>query len=270
MLCGVVGLGLIGGSIALACINKNIKAYGYDTNSETVKQAKSKGIDSESIPDKIFQSGIIFISLYPNDTVEFIKSNCHKFKQDSIIIDCCGVKECILNEITPLSQQYGFTFIGGHSMFGSELSGFSSANTSLINDSTFLYVKDGAKQLSIDIFIHFVKYIGFKDALETTAKAHDLIISYTSQLPHIIACAYMLGKTITNQDIEKFCAGSHRDISRVANINANLWSELFIKNKENICNNIDIFISNLQMFKDLIQLSQVYDLKFLLEKCSMK
>ncbi len=251
---GVVGLGLIGGSMAKAIKeNTGHTVYGYDIKVSEIFAAQLVGSVDEALTDEnIAECDFVIISAYPQGTIDFVKAKAEKFKKGSIVVDCGGTKIKVCNELYPIADKNGFEFIGGHPMAGTQYSGFSHSRANLYKGATMLLAPQAktdieTREKTRDLFLS----LGFGRVQFTTPEQHDRVIGYTSQLPHIISNAYV--KSPNAQDQRGFSAGSYKDLSRVARLNETMWTELFLENRENIIFEIDTLIDNLKQYSDAIK-----------------
>ncbi|MHC1684862.1 MAG: prephenate dehydrogenase [Clostridiaceae bacterium] len=268
----VVGLGLIGGSLAMALRELSPKAlYAVDINEETIRDAKARGVIDEGynnpeIPLK--KSDLVIISLYPNDSLKFIKDNVDNFKQGAIVTDTVGIKEKMMMAVSDLERK-NFDFIGGHPMAGKEVSSFKNATKDLFVGASYIFTpSEDSKVENIKLLEDIARGIGCSQVVTVDCKKHDEIIAYTSQIAHVIAVA-MVENNLFSQS-KGFTAGSFRDVTRVANINANLWSELMIENKESLVEQIEVFQENLEKIKTAINNENYEDLKDIFKRSSSK
>ena len=264
----IIGLGLIGGSFALS-IKKNTSytVCGIDINPDVIAKALKIGAIDEghSSPDIISNADIIILSLYPKESIEFIKSNLHLIKKGCIVLDSCGVKKLICDEITPLAKDNDFIFIGGHPMAGKETQGFDSATPHLFEGASMILTPStDCNTETLESLKKLISKLGFAQTVITTPQNHDTMIAYTSQLPHILASSYV--KSPQSLLHQGYSAGSFKDVSRVASLNAVMWSDLFLANRENLSVEIDTLISHLSDFRDAIKSSDAEKLQTLLEE----
>ncbi|MCQ4021564.1 MULTISPECIES: prephenate dehydrogenase [unclassified Ruminococcus] len=263
----VVGLGIIGGSMAKA-IKKYTEHYviGINRTRSTLEKALECGaIDEIGDEDSVKDADIIILGLYPALAVDFIKRNCDKIKKTAIVTDTSGIKAAICPELDKIARENGFTFIGSHPMAGKETNGFDSADADLFFGASFIVVPGNAPYSKVRKLCRLAMNMGFSSVRFTTTEEHDRMIAYTSQLPHVLACAYVLSPQCPNH--KGFSAGSYRDVSRVAKINATLWSELFIENREPLMAEIDTLINNLKLIKKDIEAENTDELIKTLDKC---
>ena len=230
MIITVVGLGLIGGSFCKAIKEKtDYTCLGIDLSEEVIKKAISeKTIDGEC--KDLSVSDITIVCLYPEATVEFILKNKDKFKKGSIVTDVCGIKEYIVSSVKDAVRECGATFIGAHPMAGREFSGYSYSLADLYKNASFIMTPEDAPEDAVSELESLALMLGFGKVVKTTPREHDEIIAYTSQLAHIVSSAYI--KSPTLQKEVGFSAGSFKDLTRVAKLNEDMWTSLFMKNKE--------------------------------------
>ncbi len=255
---GVIGLGLIGGSIAKA-IKKNTKhkVFGFDKNEKTLSDAAAIGaIDNVFDDDSFAQCEIIVIALYPEETKRFFKDSVDKFKRGTVVVDCAGVKEVICNELSKLATDKGVYFIGGHPMAGNEFSGFENSSAELFAGAPMVLCNESSANIvALKAAELLFLSIGFGSVNITTAKEHDKIIAFTSQLAHIVSNAYIKSDTAKNHT--GLSAGSYQDLTRVAKLNEFMWTELFMDNKENLIMELDSLIIRLTEYNDALKNADV-------------
>lgn len=253
MMISIIGLGLIGASFAKAIKTKTDHTVtGFDINIDVLNSAiDDRTIDFIGNDELLSQSDMVIVSLYPSATIDFVKQNADKFKSGAIVIDTCGIKSEICKELTAVSTQNGFIFIGAHPMAGKETSGYSSSCSDLFDNAYMILTPLSASEETVNLLKDFSAKLGFKGVTISTPLEHDKIIAYTSQLPHVLACAYISDPDAVRHD--GFSAGSYKDVSRVATINATMWTELFIENKDCLTSHIDTLIENLQKLKTYIE-----------------
>lgn len=249
----VVGLGLIGASLAKAIKQRtDSTVIGIDINGEVTNKALLEGtIDKIGSAEDLRNTDLTIVSLYPAAAADFVKSNADKFKKGSVVTDTCGIKEKICDELVDFSHENGFEFIGAHPMAGKEKFGYDFSEATLFDNAYMILTPVDADENNVDMLRELSQKIGFKGVTVSTPAEHDRIIAYTSQIPHVLACAYVSDPDAVLHN--GFSAGSYKDISRVADINARLWQELFIENSRQLVGHIDILINNLQNMKQLIE-----------------
>ena len=252
MIVGIVGLGLIGGSLARAYKQKKHTVYGYDLDDKILDVAKMVNvIDKDLDKDTIAQCDCILIALYPKATIEYLEHMGKYIDNKTVVIDCCGVKEEVCEACFKIAKEYGFTFVGGHPMAGKQYSGFKYSREDLFENASMIIVPEKCNDIE---FLNRVKEMllpaGFGKITVSTAKEHDEIIAFTSQMPHIVSNAFI--KSPTAREHNGFSAGSYKDLTRVAWLNENMWTELFFDNKENIVKELDFFIDEITKYKDAL------------------
>ena len=268
----IVGLGLIGGSYAMALNElspKNI--WGIDIDINTLNYAESLGIIDKGYLDPrvpLSKSDIVIICLYPNATIQFIKNNIEYFKDGVIITDTAGIKNKVINEIE-LFLPNNLEFIGGHPMAGKEYNGIRNATKDLFVDANYIITPTKNNSiLNIKIIEDLIMKLGCKRVVKVSSEEHDEIIAYTSQLPHIIANALI--NSDIKEDVNLFEGGSFNDVTRVANINISLWLELIMENKDNIIKSLDVFSNNIKNIQDAIRDNDNNKLELIFENGNYK
>ena len=258
----VIGLGLIGGSMAKAVKQfTNDFVFGFDISDDVISKAISDGTIDEKLTDSALAlCDYVFIALYPQATIDFILDKKDIFKPDAVIVDCCGVKQKIVDAVDSIIDGVKWNFIGGHPMAGKEVGGYDNSESSLWQNAYFILTPcRKSDDKVIKNTSDYIKNLGFKNITLSTPEHHDKVIAYTSQLPHVLACAYVFNPM--SREHCGFSAGSYKDVSRVALINENLWTELFLDNKESLCDEIDLLIKDLDSLKKFIESSDRDGLK---------
>ncbi len=254
MVIGIIGLGLIGGTLAKAIrLNTGHTVLGRDINKSVVLKAKlMEAINYQLEDDRIPECDMIIIALYPQSTLDVLHEIAPLISKNAIVIDCTGIKSKICEEAGRISQQYGFTFIGGHPMAGIEKSGFEFSNAEIFkNASMILTPYPNISIQTMDKMKKFFLSIGFGRITVKTPQEHDRIIAYTSQLAHVLSSSYI--KSPTARDHRGLSAGSFKDMTRVAYLNEEMWCELFFDNKDALITEISQLISNLNDFKTALE-----------------
>ena len=249
---GILGLGLIGGSLARAYAKAGHTVYCYDQDTSMLEFAELSGVvhgklDNNTIP----QCQLILLAIYAGGSIRWLEQNAAFIKQNTMVIDCCGIKEDICNRCFPLANQYDFTFVGGHPMAGSHNSGFKYSRSNLFQGAPMVIVPPRFDDPEL---LQYVKELlepcHFGSFSITTAEKHDEMIAFTSQMPHIISNAFI--KSPTAKIHKGFSAGSYKDLTRVAWLNPQMWAELFLSNKEHILQELDVYINSLTAYRDAI------------------
>ena len=250
----VVGLGLIGGSIAKT-IKKRMPQHnilGMDVNRDVVFKAKLlEAIDAELTPERLPICDMVFVATWPKAAVEYVQQNADRFRPGAMVIDLCGVKRAVCEPLFKTAQEHGFLFVGGHPMAGIEYSGFDHATAALFqNASMILTPPPGTSIQTLAELKHFFRELGFAQVVMTSPQEHDRVISYTSQLAHVVSSAYV--KSPEAMQHHGFSAGSFRDMTRVARLNPAMWTELFLLNREPLLGELDALIAHLNEYRQAL------------------
>jgi prephenate dehydrogenase len=251
---GIVGLGLIGGSMAKSIKSRTDNTVlGIDTNEETMTLATMSGSIDGVLDDANLKScDLILVAIPPRALVKWAEETAPKIDSHTILVDLCGVKRYICSKLTPLAEKYGFSYIGGHPMAGKEISGFKSADDSLFLGASMILTPDKNTDIHmLDSLKEFFLKIGFETLTFSTPEEHDRIIAYTSQLAHISSSAYI--KSPTAQSQMGFSAGSYRDMTRVARLDEDMWTELFAANRDKLVSELEEFIGHLDAYLDALK-----------------
>ena len=219
MTVGILGLGLIGGSLARAYKLAGHTVYAKNLEPEMFSFAMLAGavdgvLDEEAIP----QCDLILLAIYPEGSAAWLESNGGRITRDTLVIDCCGTKQLVCSRCFPVARRYGFTFVGGHPMAGSQFSGFKYSRATLFQGAPMVLVPPVYDDMALLQRVkEALEPCGFGFFSVTTAEAHDRMIAFTSQMPHILSNAFI--KSPTALEHKGFSAGSYRDLTRVAWLN---------------------------------------------------
>jgi len=253
MTVGIVGLGLIGGSMAKAYsqIEENT-VLGADTDRPMLEYARLRGaIHGELTPETVPQCELIFVALYPQAAIAWMTEMAPHIRPGTFVMDLCGTKRTVCEAGFSLAEQYGFTFVGGHPMAGKQYSGFKHARADLFRGAYMVIVPPRTDDIFLlDTIKHLLAPAGFGHLTVSTADKHDEVIAFTSQLAHVVSNAYV--KSPTASVHAGFSAGSYKDLTRVAQLNETMWSELFVENKEHLTAELDTIIGELTKYRDAI------------------
>ena len=269
----IVGLGVIGGSYAMALKAAGYEdVYGIDSNLETLRKAKELGLIKEGYVDGkeiIGEADLIIISLYPRLVKNFIHENRNYLKKGAIITDATGIKEHFVDDILAILPE-GIDFIFGHPMAGREKKGIDYASKEVFKGANYLItVTDRNKEENIKLLENIIYDMGFKKIKRINPEYHDKMIAFTSQLPHAIAVA-LINSDEEGRDTGSFIGDSYRDLTRIANINEDLWSELFFGNKDNLLEVIEHFLNEMSKIKSALIEENEDELKSLFIKSSKR
>ena len=262
---GIVGLGLIGGSLAKAYKRAGDEVLGYNRNKATQGYAELSGaIDGELTDQNIGECDVVFICLTIDAVVEWLKEKASLFSEDELVIDCCGIKRRICETGFEEAVEHGFTFVGGHPMAGKQYGGFKNSTETLFDGASMVLVTERRDDISFLAYLKDIfKRAGFGRLSFMTAEQHDDMIAFTSQLTHIAANAFV--KDEANYPAGFPVGGSFRDFTRVADLNENMWSDLFLENKEYILNVLGNYIDELEKYRKAITEEDEETLKELLK-----
>ena len=263
---GILGLGLIGGSMARAFSKAGHTVYAADTDETILSFAQLSGaVSAEMNSSNIGLCDLLLLAIYPEGSARWLEENAHLVSPNALVMDLCGIKEEICRRCFPLAEQYGFTFVGGHPMAGSHFSGFKYSRSNLFQGAPMVLVPPR--------FDDIMLLQRVKDALAPcnfgafsvcTAQEHDRLIAFTSQMPHVLSNAYIKSPTALSHS--GFSAGSYKDQTRVAWLNAPMWAELCMENRENMLYELATYIRSLEAYRAALQAQDMAALTALLEE----
>ena len=262
---GILGLGLIGGSLARAYALEGHTVYAIQRNESMLSFAMLAGavhgkLDKQTIPC----CDLILLAIYPDGSASWLEENASLISPNALVMDCCGVKAEICRRCFPVAQEYGFTFVGGHPMAGSQFSGFKYSRADLFEDQPMVLVPPVFDDIALlDRVKKALEPCHFGSFSVTTAVEHDKLIAFTSQMPHILSNAFIKSPTALGH--KGFSAGSYRDLTRVAWLNPQMWAELFLENKENVLFELDYYIDSLNAYRKALDKDDMDALVALLE-----
>lgn len=263
----IIGMGLIGGSLARTIkLHTDAVVYGCDTNPQAIQQALlMSAIDAELTDEALVQCDLVLVALYPAAIIRWITDHAEQFKPGAIVIDCGGVKQSICQAIFPLAADSPWHFIGGHPMAGREYSGFRYARDDLFDNASMILCGHGDDQLDVlQTARNFFLDLGFRRVQFTTPRIHDEMIAYTSQLAHIVSSAYV--KCPLAAKHRGFSAGSFADMTRVARLNEDMWTELFLDNREALLPVVEDLAERVCEYRDALRDSDGETLRRLLRQ----
>ena len=252
MTVGICGLGLIGGSMARAYSESGDKVLGYDADEATLGYASLAGMISDTLTEKnIGKCHLLLVALYPEATVDYLKRMAPSISKKTVVIDLCGTKKQVCRVGFELAERYGFTFVGGHPMAGKQYSGIKYSKANLFHGAPMVIVPPVYDDIAfLDRIKKLLAPAGFGKISVTTAEEHDRTIAFTSQLAHVVSNAYV--KSPTAESHRGFSAGSYKDLTRVAWLNENMWTELFLENKEPLLFELDQIIGALSEYREAL------------------
>ena len=263
---GIVGLGLIGGSMA-----KSIKkrtghsVYGADLDRETMDLARMCGaIDKVLTKEDLPQCHILLLAVRPGAAVEWVREHAGEISRETILVDLCGVKRVVVKEIAPIARKQGFAYVGGHPMAGRERGGFVSSLEDLyVGASMILTPNQETDPAVLEKLKAFFLDVGFAGITLSNPEEHDRIIAFTSQLAHIVSSSYV--KSPEAQRRRGFSAGSFQDMTRVARLDEDMWTELFLDDADYLTAELDELIRHLNEYAQVLKAGDREGLRALLK-----
>ena len=250
---GILGLGLIGGSLARAYAMAGHTVFAAEKDESMLAFAQLAGaVDAPLTPENLSECELVLLAIYPEGSANWLEENARHISQNALVMDCCGVKQLICERCFPLAEAYGFTFMGGHPMAGTHFSGFKYSRADLFRGAPMVLVPHRFDDMDLlDRAKDALAPCGFGSFSVTTARDHDRMIAFTSQMPHILNNAFI--KSPTALEHKGFSAGSYKDLTRVAWLNPRMWAELFLENREFVMNELNIYIAALASYRDAVE-----------------
>ncbi len=266
MIVGIVGLGLIGGSMARAVKNAGFTVYGDDIDRTVLLKAQMLEIVDQPLTDEnIGSCSVIILGIYPGATLEWLSSHAPYINQDTVVMDTCGVKRAVCYKAWEIAEQHGFTFVGGHPMEGAAKIGFNYSNPAMFQKASMILCPKADITLEkMKVLKDVLDAAGFGRYEMTTPEHHDEMIALTSQLAHVVSSAYAMAPNCRAH--KGYSAGSFKDMTRVAYLNETMWTELFLDNRENLLNELGGLIGRLSEYLDVLERGKADELRSLLAK----
>ena len=270
MIIGITGLGLIGGSLAKAYRAAGHEVYGFDEDEAILGFARLAGAISGVLDDQsIGRSAALFVAINPAAAMDYLKQVAPQIAKDSLVFDVCGVKRTVCERMFALADEHGFTFVGAHPMAGSHKDGFKNSRADLFSGASMILVPPVYDDADLFGRIEAVlKPLGFGHLTVTTAEKHDEMIAFSSQMAHIVSNAFIKSKSAGSH--KGFSAGSYRDLTRVARLNAAMWSELTMANADYLLAELDGFIAEVEKYKEALIAGDHARMQKLLEEGSRR
>nr|WP_325212529.1 prephenate dehydrogenase [uncultured Oscillibacter sp.] len=264
---GIVGLGLIGGSMA-----KSVKArtahtvYGADLDQETMALARMSGaIDAPLTEENLPRCDLILVAICPGAAVRWVRDHAEQIAKSAILVDLCGVKRVVVEALAPIAEEHGFAYIGGHPMAGKERGGFTASSEDLYAGASMILTPDKRTDMQLlETLKAFFLDVGFAGLTFSDPEEHDRIIAFTSQLAHITSSAYV--KSPEAQRRRGFSAGSFQDMTRVARLDEDMWTELFLDDADYLVKELDILIDNLAAYSAALKSGDAERVRALLKE----
>ncbi len=266
MTIGIMGLGLIGGSLARALHESGEhRILGADAIASAVLAAKMvNAIDAQLTDENVSECDVIIVCIYPREAVEYIERIAPLIKKGAIVTDVCGVKGMVCEAIEPIAKEHGFNFIGAHPMGGTNRAGFSAARADMFHGASLILTPfTGTPIAMVDSLRRLFLIAGFEKTKVLSPKEHDSMIAYTSQLTHVLSSAY--ASSGEGKSYDGFVGGSFKDATRVAKLNPDMWTELCMDNKEALTERLDKLMDRLQAFRDALTEGDTQNFHDLLE-----
>lgn len=269
---GIVGLGLIGGSMAKAIrAHAGHRVLGYDCDAAAQAQALADGVIDEELDERALGAcRLLLLALYPSAAVDYVTRHAEHIGAHARVVDLCGVKRYVCDAVNPIADRCGFYFVGGHPMAGKERSGYVASSASLYQGASMLLTPSETTPSEVlEELEEFFLTLGFGTVSRTGAAEHDSMIAYTSQLAHVLSNAYVKSPRALRH--KQFSGGSFQDLTRVATLNEIMWTELFLHNKDPLIQEIDALCVRLSAYADALRANDETGLRALLrEGCEWK
>lgn len=263
---GIVGLGLIGGSMAKSIKTRTAHTvFGADLDAETMTLARLSGaIDGALTDETLGLCDLLLVAIRPAAAVDWVTENAGRIVKSAILVDLCGVKRGVCAAIAPVAKEYGFAYIGGHPMAGRERGGFVNSGVDLFSGASMILTPDANTDMRmLETLKSFFTDIGFAGLTFSTPEEHDRIVAYTSQLAHIVSSAYV--KSPEAQRRRGFSAGSFKDMTRVAHLDEAMWTELFLDDADYLTEQLEILIRHLNEYREALNAKDAARLQALLK-----
>ena len=267
MTVGIAGLGLIGGSLAKAYKSTaGHIVYGDDRDASVLGIAQIAGaIDGALDSDTVGKCDVIFIAVYPKAAVDYLANIAPMLSKETLVLDCCGVKRYVCEKCFDIAKQYGFTFVGGHPMAGTHYAGFKYSKPTLFKGAAMILVPPSYDDIMLyDRIEKALAPVGFGKLTITTAEKHDKMIAFTSQMAHIVSNAFIKSPSARNH--KGYSAGSYKDLTRVAWLNPDMWSELLLENRDVLIRELDFFIGSVTRYRDALHNNDKETMRTLLDE----
>ena len=268
MTIGIAGMGLIGGSLAKAYCGEGHAVYAHDKDEAILGFAQLSGAAKGVLDDNtIGQCDALFIAINPGDAAAYLEKAAPGIAKNTIVFDCCGVKRNVCKRCFKIAGKHGFTFVGGHPMAGSHNAGFKNSRANLFRSASMILVPPVYDNPALLGRIEeILKPAGFSRLTVTTAEKHDEMIAFSSQMAHVVSNAYI--KSPTAREHKGFSAGSYKDLTRVARLNAEMWAELCMDNNDYLIKELDGFIEAVSSYRNALAAGDENKLRELLEEGS--
>lgn len=261
---GIAGMGLIGGSMAKAIHagEEHRHIYCADHSMETLLMAESDGIADDILDARTAQAcDLVILALYPEAAVNWLQTYAGAMRQGTVVVDCCGVKRTVDAPMKAIAAEHGLIYVGGHPMAGTEKSGYAASRSDLFRGASMILMADAPEDVRQGLEGFFLS-LGFGSIKWSTPEEHDHIIAYTSQLAHVLSSAYVKSESALTH--RGFSAGSFQDMTRVAYLNEDMWTELFLENADYLADEVDALADRLAEYAAAIREGRRENLRELL------
>ena len=271
---GIVGLGLIGGSFARGYAQAGVRVLAWDPDEDVMVAASMGTVSGELNEETLGECDIIVLACYPEACIEWLEAHAQALAEATdtqaimgpVVIDTVGIKDIVCERAFNLARENGFYFVGAHPMAGTQFSGYAHSRADLFAGAPLVLVPpavdDSLKLELLSQVREMVRPLGFGKFSVTSAEEHDHVIAFTSQLAHVVSNAYV--KSPTAQGHHGFSAGSYRDLTRVAHLNASMWAELMTDNAQYLSQELTCLIDSLSAYRDALDRKDEEQLKELL------
>ena len=260
---GIVGLGLIGGSFARGYAQAGVRVLAWDPDEDVMVAASMGTVSGELNDETLGECDIIVLACYPEACIEWLEAHAQALADATdteaimgpVVIDTVGIKGIVCERAFNLARENGFYFVGAHPMAGTQFSGYAHSRADLFEGAPLVLVPpavdDSLKLELLSQVREMVRPLGFGKFSVTSAEEHDHVIAFTSQLAHVVSNAYV--KSPTAQEHHGFSAGSYRDLTRVAHLNASMWAELMTDNAQYLSQELTYLIDSLAAYRDALE-----------------
>ena len=264
---GIVGLGLIGGSLAKSTKTRTAHTvWGIDLSQESMMLARMCGaIDATLTEENLPQCDLILIAIRPQAAINWVRDHADLISPSAIVVDMCGVKRIVVEAIAPIAKEHGFAYIGGHPMAGKERGGYGNASADLFDGASMVFTPyPFTPPEAVERLKTIFSKIGFARFALAGPARHDEMIAYTSQLAHVVSSAYV--QDPLSREHLGFSAGSYQDMTRVATVDPGMWTDLFLSNAPSLDAALGRLIGRLQKYRDAIGSGDASSLRQYLEE----
>lgn len=268
----IVGLGLLGGSYAQGLSDVGFEVGAIDINKDSIEYGISTGIIKHGMVDvkKEYVStfDMIIFALYPHDLIDWLKKYQYMLKKGVVITDVTGVKTCIDKELRTFIRD-DIEYVLAHPMAGREVYGVRNADKKIFKGANYIVIpNDKASVSAINAVEDIGRLLGFKNVVRLSNEEHDEMIGFLSQLTHCIAVSLMTCKE--SKHLVEYTGDSFRDLTRIARINENMWSELFLLNKQELLKQMDLFLNQFKELKETIENEDVEKMKSIMRTSTIR